>query len=35
MQIGLDVGYGSFSTELGYPSDVRFTPDSDRVVDIA
>jgi len=26
---------GSFSTEFGYPPDVRFTPDSDRTADIA
>ena len=26
---------GSISTEMGFPSDVRFTPDSDRTADIA
>jgi hypothetical protein len=30
-----DVGCGSFSTELGCPCDVRFTPVSDRTADIA
>src|SRR6266849_5947439 len=29
------VRFGSFSTELGYPPHVRFTPDSDRTADIA
>jgi len=27
--------FGSFSTELGSPSDVRYTPDLDRTADIA
>ena len=26
--------WGSISTEMGFPSDVRFTPDSDRTADI-
>ena len=26
---------GSISTELNYPDDVRFTPDSDQTVDIS
>src|ERR1700676_215347 len=30
-----DVGFGSFSTELGRPRDVRFPSDSDRTADIA
>jgi hypothetical protein len=29
-----DVSFGSFSTELSYPDDVRFTPDSDATADI-
>ena len=30
-----DVCSGSFSTKLGCPRHVRFTPDSDRTADIA
>jgi hypothetical protein len=30
-----DFRYGSFSTELGRPRDVRFPSDSDRTADIA
>jgi hypothetical protein len=30
-----DVSCGSFSTEMGCPHDVRFTPVSDRIADIA
>ena len=29
------VCFGSISTKLGYPRDVRFTPDSDQTADIA
>jgi hypothetical protein len=30
-----EVRSGSNSTKLGYPRDVRFTPDSDQTADIA
>jgi hypothetical protein len=30
----VDVSIGSFSTKLGYPRHVRFTPGSDRIADM-
>jgi hypothetical protein len=30
-----EVRSGSISTKLGYPGDVRFSPDSDRTADTA
>jgi len=33
-QMLANVAVGSFSTELGFQSDVRFTPVSDRIADI-
>ena len=29
-----EIRSGSFSTELGCPRDVQFTPDSDQIADI-